>query len=435
MSPNDSKTITLHPKKMERIDQLGRQLIEWATPSSMPAELSAGVVAYITDKGYGSRIPQLQHRNPYERDEGTKLLIYVLLETGLWEDVFAEHVEVLVDKIVGHIVDGKDRRLALGKAYAESLTNAWFYRMLFGLECGSLAEYVQDAFNDDVQYRVYAFAIKGAVFRSGVEFEDIFINESTPDEITNIENHGDHRALSYLTLTVLSDHHSGISIATDRALAFMDILHVYYPQLRNDGFNIDWNLSGREYREKIYLLEISPEQREHTHYVPRAMDELIEVPPKDLQSVLLKDGFDNACRLVLSGSHNSFHDKLVLAIKSLAKARTCRSITEKLIYTIAMLESLFAEGKIDSISYTIGDRFAFYVADNKEDRMQIILDFKKAYSYRSRFVHQNLWPSNDTFLTRFFYDARRALIMAVQMREDFETHADFVRYVSGLKYG
>lgn len=112
----------------------------------------------------------------------------------------------------------------------------------------------------------------------------------------------------------------------------------------------------------------------------------------------------------------------------------CRALgrfeaAERLVATIGALEALLLRGSDEPLQNAVGERLAFLVAHNAEDRMRVVSDYRQAYRLRSRAVHHLRGIDEEDVADRLFRHAFIAFHKAIEGLSIFD-HPD--RLFEGL---
>ncbi|MDB5281096.1 MAG: hypothetical protein JWO06_171 [Bacteroidota bacterium] len=110
------------------------------------------------------------------------------------------------------------------------------------------------------------------------------------------------------------------------------------------------------------------------------------------------------------------------AMEFLLEMRRVQPLTYKVAMCGPIFESLFSTD-IEAVSHKIGERVAYYIGENEQDRIDIYDTVKAMYSVRSRFFHGDVienkhlrWPTITELSKRTDEILRRALTKVI--RED-----------------
>jgi hypothetical protein len=118
----------------------------------------------------------------------------------------------------------------------------------------------------------------------------------------------------------------------------------------------------------------------------------------DLRPGLLEALDDLARNRTTMEYRRELYDALILY------SRQCHAteISDKLVFTVAALESILLRDSNEPIQKNLGERMAFVTGKNIDERKAIIKTVEEIYKYRSAFVHHGQTPrhlaSLDTFL-------------------------------------
>jgi hypothetical protein len=101
----------------------------------------------------------------------------------------------------------------------------------------------------------------------------------------------------------------------------------------------------------------------------------------------------------LDGSE--FDKKLVETLLIYNRANISRDPVDKLIYVLVALESMLLKNQSEPIQAAVGDRMAFVVGKDADERLQIAALVRDCYAIRSRFVHHGQAREDSAAMEKF----------------------------------
>jgi hypothetical protein len=110
------------------------------------------------------------------------------------------------------------------------------------------------------------------------------------------------------------------------------------------------------------------------------------------------------------------------------------NVSNRLVYTMVALESLFMRNDSESIQENVGYRLAVCVVQNPDDRMNVVKNFKQAYDLRSKYIHHGRTVEIRDELKTFFMWAFIGLLAAVRNADRFSTKEDFIAQIDRKKF-
>jgi hypothetical protein len=122
-----------------------------------------------------------------------------------------------------------------------------------------------------------------------------------------------------------------------------------------------------------------------------------------------------------------------LTIYSEAVATSDRS--RRLMLALSSAELMLLGGPNEGIQASVGDRMAFALAKDGQERRAIVANFKRAYQLRSRHVHHAKSVDDDEVLATFFVNMFKLVVAAIANSSRFRDHSSFLAAIERIKYG
>lgn len=109
----------------------------------------------------------------------------------------------------------------------------------------------------------------------------------------------------------------------------------------------------------------------------------------------LKKQIDIINPILLSTQKTEFQNKVMDSLMTYSKNILRFDLSDRIMYILVALESLLLRNDSEPIQQNIGERLAFAIGKNIEERIKIIKNIRAVYSYRSKFVHHGIELDND----------------------------------------
>lgn len=106
--------------------------------------------------------------------------------------------------------------------------------------------------------------------------------------------------------------------------------------------------------------------------------------------------------------------------------------SDKLVYILVALES-FLLGN-ESIQNTISDGMAYFISSNKQERISIVENLKKAYGLRSKFIHHGETIEDLETLKEFMLNVWMFFSLVIQNANRFDNRKQFFKAIEDEKY-
>ena len=115
----------------------------------------------------------------------------------------------------------------------------------------------------------------------------------------------------------------------------------------------------------------------------------------------------------------SLYDALILH----SRQAQAIELSDKLVFALAALESMFLIDANEPIQKNLGERLAFLVGTTVEERKAIVKNVGEVYKVRSAFVHHGQVPRHQDALDRFLIIAWDAFAGLLRNRDQYKTKA------------
>jgi hypothetical protein len=137
-------------------------------------------------------------------------------------------------------------------------------------------------------------------------------------------------------------------------------------------------------------------------------------------------GLDVLSDLLNKPKLTKFQQDLLNALLSYSRSCLAKNFSDKLVYILVALESMFLKNSNEPIGTNIGERMAFFAGHTEEERKDIADNLKEIYSLRSSFLHHGRTVSIDHLATleQFMLTAWRCLQGLIMLGAKDETTKD-----------
>lgn len=132
---------------------------------------------------------------------------------------------------------------------------------------------------------------------------------------------------------------------------------------------------------------------------------------------------------------NEFQSKLLEAIIIYSKHTLKYELYDKILYILVALETILLKNTSEAIQQNVGDRMAFTIGKNAEERREISKTLKDIYKIRSKFIHHGQFSyENLDLIKKFMYYAWITFSTIVKNIYNFKTKEGFVDTLENIKY-
>ena len=147
---------------------------------------------------------------------------------------------------------------------------------------------------------------------------------------------------------------------------------------------------------------------------------------KALLTDLKARGLDLASALLRLSKRNEFQERLLDALLMYSRAALQDGLAEKLLYILVALESLLLRDDKEAVQQNLGERIAFTIGGNVEERKRVIKVTKDAYSLRSGFMHHGADVDDLKVMEEFMLYTSVFFERMLQATDLFTTKAHFL---------
>jgi len=269
---------------------------------------------------------------------------------------------------------------------------------------------------------------------SGAEIDGWLPEDEYKDDVIRMKQIFQGHCVIEAKIYAVEDH------AVDEALRLAEIissllafysLACIHPQTIFNGVPV-----GQEYAPKYSALVFNssgPKPIESSGYI-NDEDALGYVFTEEKLNTMNEHGILDMSELFRIGKKSDFQSQLRDAVSTFARASRTKSSSEKLVFGVVSMESLFIANESEPISQNLADRLALLLGDSVEEKKTFASTVKKAYSLRSRYVHHGKSSEDNEVISEFLKLGYLALVSSLMKTNEFETKLDFLNSLDDLKY-
>lgn len=192
-------------------------------------------------------------------------------------------------------------------------------------------------------------------------------------------------------------------------------------------------LLGRENREKIRHLEVeSGRISGDAHQVIGQPILNWHLTDEDI-SKYRRFGFDNVSELLALEGRTPFQEVLLDALLLYSRSTREKDLAGRLVYMLVAMESVLLRTDSEPIQQNVGERMAFMINKNLEERKATIRNLKAAYKLRSRFVHHGHSIDELETVRAFMLNVWLLFLELAKVSSRFDTKEELIDYLETLK--
>lgn len=146
-----------------------------------------------------------------------------------------------------------------------------------------------------------------------------------------------------------------------------------------------------------------------------------------------KVGLEALNRVLRNEQRSPYQKRLLDALLLYSRSALARELSDKLIYILVPLESIFLKNETEPVQQTIAERIAFFMSDRKSERRRIIGIIKAAYGLRSSFLHHGRNVEDVETLRVFMRTAWECFCYLIQNSDRFHTAEQLLSAIDDAK--
>ena len=139
-------------------------------------------------------------------------------------------------------------------------------------------------------------------------------------------------------------------------------------------------------------------------------------------------------KFAFTDERNQFQDKIINSILIFADGTRQKSVEEKLIFYFMALESFLLKDLNEPIMQNVGERFAYIVGNNADERIEVFDNFKRCYDLRSKFVHHSRLENKKDEVQKFLLNCNIFFSKVVQWSEKFTNTQELIKELNIARF-
>ncbi len=151
----------------------------------------------------------------------------------------------------------------------------------------------------------------------------------------------------------------------------------------------------------------------------------------------MKTGLETLSKLLLREKLTDFQEKLLESLFIYSKASLAKNVSDRLVYTLVALETIFVKDRQEPLQDNISLRMAQMHPVSIKERREIVANFRKTYAIRSRIIHhgKNLDLSDLEILGTFMLNTWISIQALFQLAELEFTNSKFFEWLDDRRIG
>jgi hypothetical protein len=144
---------------------------------------------------------------------------------------------------------------------------------------------------------------------------------------------------------------------------------------------------------------------------------------------------DTVAGLVAGDGLSEFATRVRSAVLTYSKGMTFADASDRLVYSLSALESLFLKDGSEPIQQNLGERIAFITSKDAIERMGTVKTVKAVYGARSQYIHhRKVSEALEQDINAFYLAAWAGLNSAIANLSNYKTTAEFLSAIDLMKF-
>ena len=223
-------------------------------------------------------------------------------------------------------------------------------------------------------------------------------------------------------------------IALAEAETSLALLRVYHPAHLMPEMTAYCTLHGYEHLKSVFCFVREGRRVPNTH------ESVVSHTSPDwgINQIELtgcrRNGLLAIGKVLANSDRSEFQTTVINALTLYSEGVLKHTITERLLYYFAALESLLLRDPTESIQKNIADRLAFYLETEQESRRDIVKNVVAVYKARSQFVHHGQQIQYNEMLDDFCQYLQLFFWRVASEIDQYQTRSQFLDAIERIKY-
>lgn len=147
-------------------------------------------------------------------------------------------------------------------------------------------------------------------------------------------------------------------------------------------------------------------------------------------------GLNTINEILANKEKTAFHKTILDTLQIYSRCSLSSDYSDKLLYLLVTLESLLLKDSTEPIQQNVGERMAFALSQNPNERKKIVRNFKQVYGLRSKFLHHgnDIESEHVDTLQEFMFNVWNFLRMVILNANKFQTREQMIDTFENIKF-
>jgi hypothetical protein len=266
-----------------------------------------------------------------------------------------------------------------------------------------------------------------------------FLKDRDPQELEAMKNffkeriRKNNQGYTVVAMEIEAEQERACEIAVEETEKSLSALRIFSASMLEPKLSFCatlWRGSNSSYTDVIFLDENKLEA-----FVNHKFDQSFQVEKLENKAIdsIFFGGLATLSNLLKLEAPNDFQEQLINALMIYSKVMEVKNPSDKLIFLLSSLESLLLKNPQEPIQQNLGERIAFLVSENPQERRKIIELTKKTYKMRSEYVHHGMPMENYDGLRSFMQKAAHTFVILLNHAYSFPDKYALIDEIETMK--
>ncbi len=237
-----------------------------------------------------------------------------------------------------------------------------------------------------------------------------------------------YQGIVYAAISVKAELRRCIQIAKEETEKALMVLRLFSPTTFVPEIPSYVGMMGKISLPSTYLFYFEDGRSLNQEELDERRDPRWIITDQDMQ-LFGRLGLNHASELTRKEEPTKLESTLLTALMIFTKGVSAHDHQEKLVFTLASIETLLLEDSTEPIQRSMGQRLAFLCESTAQKRREVVDLVKDAYRYRSRYLHHGESKSEIKLLQKLQHAVWTGFMNVLRARDRFSSKQDLLNAV------
>ena len=354
------------------------------------------------------------------------------------------------EKFVDQLAGRAEIRPYLSERYIADTTFKWFEERYKGSveQSGALPEYLISRAEEDIKDRKIAIPLSYVVIQNPFSIGKVRLEFYTKEFFDELEQgllannakvdpegmkrlRKKYQGTVFATMNVCAEQERCIEIATEETDNVLLVLRFLSPTTFLPEIPSYFGRMGQATVPVSHCFIFEGKLPTIQEQIDEMVDFRLTLDEQQL-SVIRTAGLEMLIDLVTKEKPNDLENLLLKSISLFAKGTTLRDHQDKVVFSLASIETLLLMNSAEPIQHSVGLRLAFLASNKAQDRKRMRSLIRSAYDIRSSYLHHGRRKEDIQLLTELQHTIWTALRNVMLNRSRFVNQAQLIDFIEDM---